>query len=98
MTCVVCGNEIEKSCYINKVLCSGKCFLENFWNECLDDEAIIIDGKCFHDGGKTECDKGFGGKRFKIKMSDGRIIETDNLRYNGTVPKERKIKDNARFL
>ncbi len=98
MNCKICGNEIEKSCYIHEVLCGGKCFYDNFWDKTLDDEAIIIDGECYHDGGKTECEKGFGGRLHKIKMDDGRVIETDNLRYNGTVPKERKIKNNARFI
>jgi hypothetical protein len=31
-------------------------------------------------------------------MNDGRVIETNNLWYNGVVPKERGIEDNACFI
>lgn len=31
-------------------------------------------------------------------MNDGKIITTNNLWYNGVVPKERNIQDNARFI
>lgn len=98
MNCKICGNEIEKSCYIHEVLCSSKCFYNDFWNETLDDNAIIIGGECYHDGGTTTDIKGFGGRKFRIQMNDGRIIETDNLRFNGAIPKDRNVKDNARFI
>jgi len=102
MKCVICGKEIEKSSYSNKVLCSSECFSVDFWNDCLDDTAIIIDGECYHDGGmkpKTYTGfLGFGGALHKIKLNDGRVIETNNLWYNGVVPKERGIEDNACFI
>lgn len=101
MKCIICGKEIEKSCYSNAVLCSSECFHENFWNECLDETAIIVNGECYHDGGKKQGSDfllGFGGSFFKIKMNDGRIIETNNLWYNGPVPEDRNIKDNAVFI
>ena len=102
MHCIICGKEIEKSSYSNAVLCSSECFHENFWNENLDDSAIIIGGECYHDGGmKPQGYSGFlghGGHYFKIKMNDGRIIETNNLWYNGEIPKERNVKDNARLM
>lgn len=102
MKCVICGKEIEKSSYGNAVLCSSKCFSEHFWNECLDDTAIIIHGVCYHDGGKKSSDytgfMGHSGRYFKIEMNDGRIIETNNLWYNGEIPVERKVEDNARFI
>jgi endogenous inhibitor of DNA gyrase (YacG/DUF329 family) len=99
MNCIICGKEIEKSQYMHKTLCSSKCFNIDFWNDCLDEEAIIIDGTCYHDGGKTNSSiKGFGGRTFKIQTNDGRIIETDNLWFNGEVPKERNVKDNAVFI
>ena len=102
MKCVICGKEIEKSSYSNKVLCSSECFSVDFWNDCLDDTAIIIDGECYHDGGMKSKNYsgflGFSGALFKIKMNDGRVFETNNLWYNGVVPKERGIKDNAIFI
>ena len=102
MKCVICGKEIEKSMYSNVPLCSSECFHEHFWNDTLDDTAIIVNGECYHDGGMKPKDYtgflGHAGRYFKIEMNDGRIIETNNLWYNGEVPKERNIEDNARFI
>ena len=102
MKCVICGKEIEKSRYSNKVLCSSECFNVDFWNGCIDKDAIIINGECYHDGGIKPADyRGFlghSGRVFNIKMNDGRIIKTNNLWYNGVVPPERGIKDNACFI
>ncbi len=102
MKCIICGKEIEKSGYSHKVICSSECFSVDFWNETLDDTAIIVDGACYHDGGmkhnKYTGFLGHAGRYFKIEMNDGRIIETNNLWYNGEVPKERNIEDNARFI
>ena len=102
MKCIICGKEIEKSAYSHKVICSSECFHVDFWNDRLDDTAIIINGECYHDGGRKP--KGYSGfmghsgREFIIKMNDGRIIETNNLWYNGEVPKERNIADNAQFV
>ena len=101
MKCIICGKEIPESSYMNAVLCGHECFIENFWNENLDDTAIIIDGDCYHDGGRQEDNipwLGFGGHKFTIEMNDGRIIETNNLWFNGKIPTERNVKDNARFI
>lgn len=101
MKCVICGKEIEKSLYSHKPLCSYECFIVDFWNDNLDETAIIVDGTCYHDGGRQPdgtqwlC---FGGSEFTIEMNDGRIIKTNNLWYNGEVPKERNVKDNAKFI
>lgn len=102
MKCVICGKEIEKSMYSNAVLCSSECFSENFWNDTLDETAIIIDGECYHDGGMKppgyQGFQGFGGRYFKIQMNDGRVIETNNLWCNGDVPPERNVQNNAIFI
>ena len=102
MKCIICGKEIEQSRYMGAVLCSDECFDVNFWNECLGDDAIIINGECYHDGGKKPNDyRGFlghSGRLFKIQKNNGEIIETNNLWYNGVVPKDRNIKDNAVFI
>ena len=100
MKCKVCGKEVEKFRYSNNI-CSEECFHVDFWNRALDDKAIIINGVCYHDGGRKSPDSaflGFYGQEFRIKMNDGRIIETNNLWMQGDVPKERNVKDNARFL
>lgn len=101
MKCIICGKEIPESLYFHKPLCSNKCFNINFWNDCLDESAIIVDGKCYHDAGRKPNGTkwlGFGGSEFTIEMNDGRIIKTNNLWHNGEVPKERNVKDNARFI
>lgn len=103
MKCVICGKEVKKSLYMNKVLCSDECFYIDYWNDCLNDTAIIIDGECYHDGGSKPKNYdsrmlGFAGRVFYIQMNDGTYIETNNLYYNGVVPKDRNIKDNAQFL
>ena len=100
MKCVICGKEIEESSYANKILCSSACFQEDFWNEHLDEDAIIVNGVCYHDGGrKPDGYSGFFGHKFTIKMlADGRVINTNKLWYNGEVPEERKVPDNAVFV
>lgn len=78
--CTVCGKEIERTPYTNPTICSPACFDENFWNKCLDDSAIIIDGTCYHDGGlnlnPTQKILGHGGKMFFIKKNDGVVVQT----------------------
>ena len=100
--CIICGKEVEQSIVMDEVLCSRKCFNESFWNEALDETSIIINGTCYHDGGKFPSGYkgflGYAGRKFSIQMNDGAIIETNNLCCNGTVPKERNIKDNAKFI
>lgn len=104
MICKICGEEIpDGASYYNEngPICSYKCLLiENFWESALDDEAIIIDGRCYHDGG--HCNKydfhGFDGTTYYIKMFNGKIIKTNNLWANGPIPENRNVKDNAKFI
>lgn len=102
MKCVICGKEIKDSKYGHKVLCSSECFSEDFWNTALDEDAIIINGCCYHDCGRKDKDYkgflGYNGREFTIKFNDGRIITTNNLWHNGTVPADRNISDNAVFV
>ena len=74
MKCEICGKEIEKSSYTNADLCSSECFKIHFWDEHLDETAIIIDGECYHDGGNKPHERekylGFGGTRFKTKCQE----------------------------
>ena len=87
-------------------------FQKKYWEDILDDEAIIIDGHCFHIlPENTIGTKGFSGAKFKIELFDrfdmgdgtGEAIlviakrETTNLWHNGKIPKELNVKDNARF-
>lgn len=104
MKCVTCGKEIEKSSYSNKVLCSSKCFHIDFWNDLIpkkeDPKSVRIDGEHYWLGNNTDRWRGFGGREFKIKFHDGRIVETTNLWHNGTIPESfrDKLPDNAEFI
>lgn len=99
MKCVICGKEIEKSKYTNAVLCSSECFKRLFWKEALDDEALIIDGECYHvEPEKKHGVKGFGGREFTIQKADGEIIKTTNLWHQGEIPDYAYRPDNAKFI
>ena len=100
MKCVVCGKEIEESMYMDVILCSEKCFKKHFWQETLDDTAIIIGGECYHigDENSTSYFRGMGGAKYTIKKKDGTIIHTTNLWHNGIIPKELYKGDNAEFV
>lgn len=89
------------------------CFSCNFWTEKLEQPAgrIIVLGHHFHDAGNVIIEKvhglgggprflGHGGRKFKIEMKDGTIIETNNLWAQGKIPKHFKLlfPDNAKFL
>lgn len=105
MQCVVCGKEIEKSQYGSAVLCGGECFKKHYWNDIISEREkhIIINGDCYYDAGNMPDSYtgflGHSGRKFYIKYFDGRIMSTNNLWYNGTVPEEfrNQLKDNATF-
>ena len=98
MKCDICGREVEQTLYAGGCFCSHDCWLKNFWNETLDEEAIVVNGRCYHIGSSTDNPKGFDGGRFVIEMHDGRVIDTDSLCFNGEVPEEFGASDNARFI
>ena len=102
MKCEICGKEIEKSRYSHKVICSDKCFDEDFWLDKIKDkdEYIRIDGVCYHLGNEKDMFRGFGGSQFKIKFFDGREITSTNLWHNGDIPEKYKgeLCDNAEFI
>ena len=91
--CQICGKEMEKFLYSDiegNVWCSDQCYEKAFWNRCLDQDAIIINGRCYHDGGNglsVNGFKGFDGSLYIIKnLKTGHVWETDNLWYNGEIP------------
>ena len=109
MKCMICGKEVKHNYYSEHSdffgLCGdAECFDKRFWQLALDDSAVIIKGVCYHIGEEPKdlintYGLGYGGMRFRIKMLDtGEVITTHNLRYNGDVPKEYAVKDNAMFF
>lgn len=106
MECIVCGKEIEKSCYSNAALCSSECYCYNFWQEIIaeKEEHIIINGQCYYDDGEVKNPDrhlflGHSGRRFWIRFFDGRTITTNNLWSQGDIPEEfrEELPDNAEF-
>jgi hypothetical protein len=77
-------------------------FLLDFWTEKIsirnDSNVARIGGEHYMIG-TTEL-KGFGGKIFKIEFFDGRIVITDNLWNQGTIPESYRmvLQDNAKFI
>lgn len=87
-------------------MCSSECFHVNYWNEKIEDKdnpkVVRIDGTQYYIGKETGNHgfKGYGGRKFKIKFFDGRIVETTSLWHNGDIPEEHKnmLADNAEFI
>ena len=79
------------------------CFTCCFWMEYvfLRDAADVVrkDGKHMAIGpaGKPPWVRGCGGSRFEIRFSDGRVVTTDNLWHQGTIPDRfrERLPDNA---
>ena len=100
MKCKICGKET------NDTICNDNdCWRDHFWQEIIaeKDEHIIIDNNCYAIGdenvGKWEM-RGFDGRKFTIKLSDGTIITTTNLWHQGTVPEKFRasLPNNAEFV
>lgn len=105
MVCKICGKEVlDTSPFRSKKICSEECFLVDFWNKALDGDEIVVDGRCYHDGGNVDRPSrsrllGHGGREFKIRMKkDSKVIVTNNLWDNGLIPKSRHVSDNAEFI
>ena len=102
--CPVCGKKSTHPLFVNGC-CSDECHQMDFWKNALDDDAIIIDGHCYHiekepaDLLNYEGFLGFGGREFKIRKFDSDvIITTHNLWHQGEIPKKFNKQDNAQFV
>lgn len=95
--CAVCGKEYVESF---AGFCSERCFEQDFWEKALDGNEIVINKECYHVGPEEGPSffRGFGGARFKIRMNDGKVIETTNLWNQGTIPDHFYKGDNAVFV
>ena len=113
MKCFVCHNEIAESLFNDNVppMCSNECHRINFWNEKAEKYAknengysnrvVIVNGGhyTYHDEVPNAYFKGFGGRQFKVKFNDGRVIQTKNMWFQGDIPEEfrDRLSDNAVF-
>jgi len=94
--CKECGSNIDDSIPGNNATMCFNCsfFLNNYQAK----GTIVIDGLMYHIGNETaKYGKGFGGRKFRVKMKDGKIIETTNLNCNGKIPEHfrDRLVDNA---
>lgn len=105
--CKICKKLAKTNYYGNKRMVDKKlCFTCNFWDKyCESDKikkSIRIDGVHYMLGDKKKPNKwnGFGGRKFKIKMNNGTIIDTCDLWYQGEIPSHfrDKLTDNAIFI
>lgn len=105
MECIICGKEIEKSKYMNTIVCSDSCFTTNFWLERVknknDKNQVVIGREVYQieDEDSKSPFRGYNGMKFKIKFPKGRRVTTTNLWSNGTIPLAFKelLPDNAKF-
>lgn len=106
MNCIICGKEIEKSSYSHKVLCSSECFDIDYWNDQVKDKndprIVRINGEQYYIENENlkSSFRGFGGRKYKIRLFSGIEITTTNLWYNGEIPESHKelLPDNAEFI
>jgi hypothetical protein len=105
--CKNCGKN-EHNQYIEetkeKLAENQLCFHCDFWTDKINHpKAIVIDGCHYMDSGAVPENyrgfKGHGGRKFNIKMNDGREVITNNLWFQGDVPEKfkSKIPDNAKW-
>lgn len=79
--------------------------MDSYWEERLNDPAdrrAVIRGVLYILGEERgpATWRGFGGKKFTICFTDGRVVDTTNLNYCGQVPESYRdrLPDNARFV
>lgn len=102
-TCPCCGNtymiDLEEQAYFY-----GCCFDCSFWlkkifmSEESRKRQVIVGG--VHYMLSDSSIRGYCGTHFKIKFSDGRLVETDNLWHQGKIDEMFLpfLKDNAVFI
>ncbi len=70
---------------------------EKFWQDIKKDletnpNRFIANGMSYSIGAYEPNDKfrGHGGRKFYVHFNDGRVVETENLWTNGSIPEEFK--------
>lgn len=71
-------------------------FLRQFWDDQAADRsnAVVIDGRHYRILPPEPYTPmaGFGGHRFRIRLHDGRLVETSNLWTQGEIPDDRRTE------
>ncbi|MBU1387812.1 MAG: hypothetical protein KKE62_06345 [Proteobacteria bacterium] len=104
--CEFCGKSYSKTCS-DEAYIENNCFDCSFWMEKIEMSAedenrrVIVNGQHYRIGNDDAgIYRGFGGRKFNILFHDGRVIETNNLWHQGTIPNRFRemLPDNAIFL
>ena len=107
-TCQCCGKTYTKN-LDPEVYLGANCFDCSFWLEKAqwmkekEYRQVMVNGHHYMIGIDDSNDfapKGFGGRQFVIQFFDGRLISTNNLWSQGTIPDRFReiLPDNAVFL
>ena len=95
-TCVICKaafeydhNNPNHTLKPDNNACSDCQFWFDLWQERDNSNIVRVGDKHYAISTQKSSNKrfnGFGGQVFKIQFSDGRVVETDNLWHQGTIP------------
>lgn len=105
--CKICTNPVNVKGLTEsdqkRMLEVGICYECDFWIEqwhSRDSVSVArISGQHYRIGSPSSALKGMSGRDVTIEFSDGRIVKTDNLWHQGSIPKNFQIvlQDNAVF-
>lgn len=100
-------NILEASRWRGEITVSVQSSISNndsFWKEKVKfkRQLVIVNHVCYSIGSENSSSsfRGFSGRKFNVEFTDGRVVETTNLWYIGTIPPyyRRQLKDNAKFI
>lgn len=97
--CTLCG--VQAMPFSGKYMTNPNldwCHMCNYWNEQLEDRtrAVVINQTHYRDRGPAK-GGGYGGRLFRYRLiSDPeKVVETRNMWYQGKIPSQFEIPDNA---
>lgn len=107
--CKVCGVSHFSTSFTSRdeLVRNHWCFSCNYWMERVElasnPNSLRVDGVQYQFCPMSKGDSrslGFGGRFFRIKTNDGRLLETNNLWLNGSIPEpfREMLPDNAVFV
>ena len=103
--CKLCGSEYSRTCEDDAYI-GNNCFDCSFWLKKTEYTGVVASRRAIIDGEHymvyAETDgliKGSGGRRVIVQFFDGRIIHSNNLWCQGTIPQRFRemLPDNGKF-
>lgn len=106
--CYICGCPITSKAYYcigpNSYVCNNKeCYNAYYWDRlaafCAVDsrhEYVVHDNVVYRIGSPLDSD----GKEYTIQFEDGKVIKTNSLCLQGTIPEQyrKNFSSNAQFI